>query len=212
MGGEAVRQPKCRGLGPAAAQPVVASSCDNRAWRSRAMLLQFCFNQCNGRGECVGGFCNCDPGRWVMVCKCISSGACFAHMAAAGRAIVCQSMPHPHPLARWPACCRLAWLRLCAAERSRQYHSARYEPAAPALLAISRRQAAAPKWGACARLLCAYPCPLQGGRCSGRGLQSMCTLLQPRTSRLAPLASGRSSTCELAVGHRCCCCGQYNCA
>jgi hypothetical protein len=23
---------------------------------------QFCFNQCNGRGECLHGFCKCDPG------------------------------------------------------------------------------------------------------------------------------------------------------
>ena len=29
------------------------------------LLPQFCFNQCNGRGECKGGYCKCDPGGWV---------------------------------------------------------------------------------------------------------------------------------------------------
>ena len=27
-------------------------------------LPQFCFNQCNGRGECKSGYCKCDPGGW----------------------------------------------------------------------------------------------------------------------------------------------------
>jgi hypothetical protein len=36
---------------------------------------QFCFNQCNGRGECSLGYCKCDPGWHGIDCAHRSDSA-----------------------------------------------------------------------------------------------------------------------------------------
>ena len=91
---------------------------------------QFCFNQCNGRGTCIQGYCRCHKGVWGAVGAVRGRGRCClceqlwppAKLALNG---CCASQPHAMPLRntarlRLPAARRSQWLAhtLCNGRRA----------------------------------------------------------------------------------------------